>query len=114
MPRFVVLEHEWPRPHLDFLLEADGVLRAWRLLVEEIVSTTVPAEPNFDHRLLYLEFEGPLSGDRGTVRRWDVGTFDWIENGPERVAVELRGGRLIGRAEWTRSDGHWIFPPTRV
>jgi hypothetical protein len=111
MPRFVVLEHDWPQPHFDFLLEAGGVLRAWRLLAEPIAGASVPAEPNFDHRLLYLEYEGPLSGNRGSVRRWDGGTFEWIAYGSDRVEVELRGERLLGRAEWTRSVAAWNFAP---
>jgi hypothetical protein len=96
MPRFVVLEHDWPTPHLDFLLEAGQVLRAWRLLAE-LLDSPVPAEANFDHRLLYLEYEGPVSGNRGSVRRWDAGTFDWLTDTPELVEVELRGGKLTGR-----------------
>src|SRR5438874_2539346 len=65
MPRFVILEHDWPTRHWDFLLEAGDVLRAWRLLDEPAPGKAVLAEPNFDHRLLYLDFEGALSGNRG-------------------------------------------------
>lgn len=97
MPRFVILEHDWPAAHWDFLLEAGPVLRAWRLLAEPGHARRVPAQPNGDHRLLYLDYEGPLSGDRGTVRRWDAGTFDWIEEGGVRVVIQLHGERVSGR-----------------
>jgi hypothetical protein len=97
MPRFVILEHDWPTLHWDFLLESGSVLRAWRLLAEPMQGTDVPAEPNADHRLLYLDYEGPVSGGRGTVRRWDAGTFDWLADGPERAEVELHGAKLNGR-----------------
>src|SRR5439155_18795263 len=107
VPRFVVLEHDWPRPHFDFLLEAGGVLRAWRLLSEPVTRGGVAAEPNFGHRLLYLDYEGPLSGDRGSVRRWDAGTFEWIVDESECVEVELRGGNLTGRARWDRPEARW-------
>ncbi|HJZ58253.1 MAG TPA: DNA polymerase ligase N-terminal domain-containing protein [Gemmataceae bacterium] len=110
MPRFVILEHDWPTTHWDFLLEAGAVLRSWRLLGEPAVGRDVPAEPNFDHRLLYLDYEGPLSGDRGRVRRWDAGTFDWVEDGPERVVVELNGGRLRCRAELVSSRARFGEP----
>lgn len=96
MPRFVILEHDWPTLHWDFLLEAGAVLRAWRLLAEPQSANAVPAEANFDHRLLYLDYEGPLSNNRGSVRRWDAGTFDWIMDG-ERIVVELHGAKLTGR-----------------
>ena len=95
MPRFVVLEHDWPTRHWDFLLEAGDVLRAWRLLAEPGAGTVL-AEPNADHRLLYLDFEGPLSGGRGRVWRWDAGTFDWVADEPDRVVVHLRGAKLAG------------------
>ena len=70
MPRFAILEHDWPTRHWDFLLEAGSVLRAWRLLEKPWMDRVVPAEANFDHRLLYLDFEGPLSGNRGSASRW--------------------------------------------
>jgi len=97
MPRFVILEHDWPAQHWDLLLEAGGVLRACRLLAEPGPGRTVPAEPNFDHRLMYLDFEGPLTGDRGSVKRWDSGTFEWL--GSEPSCVVLHGVKLNGRFE---------------
>jgi hypothetical protein len=96
MPRFVILEHDWPTRHWDFLLEAGSVLRAWRLLAEPSLGKAVPAEPNADHRLFYLDYEGPVSGGRGSVRRWDAGTFEWLADGPEQVEVKLRGVKLVG------------------
>jgi hypothetical protein len=97
MPRFVILEHDWPTLHWDFLLETGSVLRAWRLLAEPTPGKAVPAEANADHRVLYLDYEGPVSGDRGNVRRWDAGTFEWIADDPERIEIVLRGGKLVGR-----------------
>ena len=96
MPRFVILEHDWPARHWDLLLEAGAVLRAWRLLAEPGAGVAVPAQPNADHRLLYLDYEGPVSGDRGTVSRWDAGTFDWVADEPDRVTVEFAGVKLSG------------------
>ena len=67
MPRFVILEHDWPTRALGLSSWNPGsVLRAWRLLAEPAPGMEVPAEPNADHRLLYLDYEGPVSGGRGT------------------------------------------------
>lgn len=98
MPRYVILEHDHPSLHWDFMLEANGVLRTWRLLLPPTPGERVPATPSFDHRLHYLDYEGPVGNDRGTVRRWDAGVFEWLEDGPERVVVRLEGLRLQGTA----------------
>jgi hypothetical protein len=97
MPRFVILEHDWPALHWDFLLETGPVLRAWRLHAEPGSAHKVPAERSFDHRVHYLDYEGPLSGDRGSVRRWDAGTFDWIVDEPARMEIVLQGEKVVGQ-----------------
>jgi len=96
MPRFAILEHDWPTLHWDLFLEAGTALRSWRLLAEPGPGKEVPAEPNATHRLLYLDYEGPVSVGRGSVRKWDAGTFDWITDDEERTVVKFQGVRLTG------------------
>jgi hypothetical protein len=96
MPRFVLLEHDHPQRHWDLLLEAGTVLRSWRLSAPPGTAPEVVAEPTPDHRLLYLDYEGPVSGGRGSVQRWDDGSFEWQEDGAERIGVRLLGRRLRG------------------
>ncbi|MGL6094853.1 MAG: DNA polymerase ligase N-terminal domain-containing protein [Fimbriiglobus sp.] len=107
MPRFVILAHDWPTPHWDLLLEAGPVLMAWRLLAEP-GGLPVSAEPNVDHRLVYLDYEGPVSGGRGTVIRWDFGTFDGDIGGPE-WRVRWNGGKSSGWAEMRDTPAGWRF-----
>jgi hypothetical protein len=108
MPRFVILEHDHPHRHWDFMLEAGDVLRTWRLAGPPEGVMRVDAEALGDHRRAYLEYEGPVSGGRGTVQRWDFGTFEWREATDDRVAVDLAGGRWSGRVTLTRRvDGAW-------
>ncbi|QEG27264.1 Putative DNA ligase-like protein [Gemmata obscuriglobus] len=109
MTRFVVLTHDWPEPHFDLLVEEAGRLRAWRLLCEPQAGCDVPAAPNFPHRLVYLEYEGPLSGGRGSVSRWDVGTCVWEADEPHRVQLSILGTRLSGRAVIARRGDTWFF-----
>jgi hypothetical protein len=87
MPRFVVLRHVTPpghdRPtHGDFMLECGGALRTWALAEPPSPGRTIAAEELPDHRLAYLDYEGEVSGGRGSVTRWDAGTY------------EVLGGRL--------------------
>jgi hypothetical protein len=114
MPRFVILEHDHPSLHWDLMLETGPVLRSWRLAAPPQPGATTAAVPTFGHRLLYLDYEGPVSGNRGHVVRWDAGAFTWLADEPERVVVRLQGQRLCGTVELTRDaagDWHAHFGP---
>ncbi len=119
MPRFVLLEHDHPVLHWDLMLECKGVLRTWRLDRVPTVTATISAEPLPDHRLAYLDYEGPVSGDRGTVKRVDAGQFTQGNSCPDVVdhqAIELQldGTRLRGRARICSEAGtlEWHPSPT--
>jgi hypothetical protein len=101
MPRFVILRHEVPqsfsRPsHWDFMLEVEDVLLTWSLDRTPEPAQTLPAKSLADHRKAYLDYEGAVSSDRGSVRRWDWGEFDWLQRNDQRLKVRLRGNRLQG------------------
>ncbi|MBN2291018.1 MAG: hypothetical protein JXM70_01255 [Pirellulales bacterium] len=106
MPRFVVLRHDTPAGlHWDFMLEFAGALRTWALQEEPTVTQTIPAHTLPDHRLAYLDYEGPVSGDRGSVSQFDTGTFETVECKDELVIVQLAGTKLTGRAVVERVSG---------
>jgi len=102
MPRFVVLHHETPigyehDTHFDLMFETNGVLLTWAAAELPENGTLVAAERLADHRLAYLEYEGSISGGRGSVRRVDGGDFEWIEQQPARLVALVRGEKLRGR-----------------
>lgn len=119
MPRFVLLLHECPndRPratHCDLMLEDHGSLRTWSLrqlpkdwsglkravlLPEFASSNIVDAERLPDHRPAYLDYEGPVSGDRGSVQRLDSGAFT---TGNEASTFILAGRILRGGISFTQ------------
>jgi len=88
--RFVVLRHDYPCLHWDFLLERDENLESWRLLREPVSEEWIRAEPLPDHRSVYLTYEGPVSGDRGTVSRILSGKFESSKT--EDVPSEMLDG----------------------
>ena len=101
MARFVILRHEtpagYPRPsHWDFMLESEEILQTWALFHDPRQPTLQQAEVLGDHRLAYLELEGPLSGDRGHVVRWDQGSYEVIDRTEGSWKVALDGRRLQG------------------
>lgn len=110
MPRFVILEHDHPHLHWDLMLETGEVLRTWRLESAPVINQTIAAQTIGDHRKAYLDYEGPVSGNRGSVIRWDAGAFAWVSQEPMRVTISLNGERCRGRAELACSGGDsWSF-----
>lgn len=112
MPRFVILEHDHPHLHWDLMLEVGSALRTWRLPRAPHAGDCLAAEPLGDHRLLYLDYEGPVGGGRGVVRRWDGGTYEQIEGGEigrERVILQMAGQKVQGRLEMFPGEHSAIF-----
>ncbi len=105
MPRFVILEHDHPLLHWDLMLERGSVLRTWRLTAPPSAGHAIAAAVAFDHRLHYLDYEGPISGGRGSVVRWDRGTFTGRVEDESSIEVHLRGERLQGRLLLERCEG---------
>lgn len=122
MPRFVLLRHDCPphyKPsHWDLMLEIGPVLATWELQrlppvwaclfggsdsapeSSPILATRLP-----DHRLAYLEYEGPLTGDRGKVERCASGTYSLqVSDSADRMLIELRGEGLEGVLELFRLE----------
>src|SRR6185437_13498571 len=111
MPRFVVLTHDHPHLHWDFMLEAGAALRTWRLEAEPLSPAGGAAVPLADHRAAYLTYEGSVSGGRGTVAQWDAGEFTWLRDEPATIEVRLAGTRLRGtlRLAQDAGSGAWRF-----
>jgi hypothetical protein len=102
VPNFVLLRHTMPlgseRPsHFDLMLEDAGVLRTWAMEAEPSLYQTLVATQLPDHRLAYLEYEGEISSDRGSVLRSDSGTYRTLDKSPGRWEIQIAGTRLRGR-----------------
>ena len=109
MPRFVILRHEPPagsrrRLHWDLMLQAGDALRTWALAEPPAAGQLIAAEALADHRTSYLDYEGPVSRGRGTVTRWDAGTFQWERDTPREIVFRLNGRVLSGQVMLTRAD----------
>lgn len=102
MPRYVILYHQQPssKPdltHWDLMLETEGMLRTWQIHQQPVANQQLQATPLPDHRIDYLQYEGPVSGDRGHVSQWDGGTFEGtVAADGEAFSVELQGRIFCG------------------
>lgn len=100
--RFALLRHETPpgyaRPsHWDFLLEREDALATWALLKLPRPGESVAAERLPDHRVAYLEYEGPVRGDRGSLRRIDSGRYETLSDSPTCWEFQLFATHHSGR-----------------
>jgi hypothetical protein len=94
--RFTLSEHATTPLHWDLFLEVGSSLRTWSLASAPGPGDfCIEALEHFDHRLAYLDYEGEVSGGRGTVKRLDTGTYEatW---GPARIELRLAGALLNG------------------
>ena len=103
------------------MLEHAGVLLTWELQTlpgpwAEALGETgsgageaVEARRLPDHRVAYLEIEGPVSGGRGSVRRCDRGELE-LEVGEDGVNASLTGDHLWGQIELREEDDtRWVL-----
>lgn len=108
MPRTAVLRHDLPdgTHHYDWFIEPmctnrphdsgtpeepdDRVLITWRLKAWPIPEgLLIPAERLTPHRRLYLDYQGPISDNRGEVRRVDHGLATILIDTPDRFVADV-------------------------
>lgn len=112
MPRFVILEHDHPELHWDLMLEAGDVLQTWRLAQPPVEGVfAIEATRLADHRRIYLDYEGPVSGNRGCVRRWDAGEYSACDDSDSQsLRFRLRGENIEADVLLEHREGcHWWF-----
>lgn len=81
------------------MLERGDRLLTWQLPRAPVDSSLLPMSARHiaDHRKVYLDYEGTISGDRGEVRRVDCGLVKFHEVTPSSLTVTLSGQRISGR-----------------
>ncbi len=113
--QFVVLRHRLPpgsgrADHFDLMLQTGGTLATWEL------ARWPPLEPQNvrrlpDHRLEYLDYQGPVSDDRGDVTQICRGVFEMLVNEEDRVQVRLQASNFSGTICLRFEPGHqrWVL-----
>ena len=58
----------------------------------------------------YLDYEGPVSGNRGEVKRWDFGEMELLSDTRAEIVLRLFGRQIEGQAVLTKIRGEvWTF-----
>ncbi len=105
MPRFTISQHSGAGKHpdhFDLFLEKDGTLKSWRLPGTDLTEPLKAVEAK-DHALKYLDFEGKLTGEKGSVTPWDTGTYLEDTWTPSAIQVAVVGRRVKTRLRITRT-----------
>lgn len=126
--RYVVLFHRWGADrrrreedqtgtekrgdHFDWMFEGESGLQTWstRRALRRDDDDAIEATELQLHRTAYLEYEGPVSGDRGTVRRVEAGRFRFRHRSEDRWELDVQGdrvGRLVIRRLATGEATAW-------
>ena len=108
--RFAVLKHVRQTDiHWDLLLQLPDrpLLATWQIRLEpgrwEHEFQPIPAFELPDHRLMYLDFQGEISGDRGHVAHIDGGTMEIVRGEENFIDCRLQGQLLHGWLKLMRS-----------
>ena len=115
--RFVVLFHTQRQgDHFDLMIDDGSWLATWK--TREAPETACDGEMDClrigDHRRIYLDYEGPVSGDRGDVKQHDAGQCVIHVKSQHRWDVTFEGKRLKGQftlAKDHRSRETWRLRP---
>jgi hypothetical protein len=100
--RFVILYHQSPAgEHWDMMLETGSVLTTWSIPPQSLTGLpfTCLAVRLPDHRKHYLDYEGEITGDRGTVSRIDAGTYQQFSPSMFILHGTVFSGRLSVEGE---------------
>lgn len=86
------------------MFESGDRLRTWATDLPLAPNVDLPARRLDDHRLAYLDYEGPISGGRGEVRAVDRGSYAIETWESTTVRVHLEGHQLAGVLELRKVD----------
>jgi hypothetical protein len=95
--RYVVSRHDVKpgETHWDFMVERGEALATFKLS-GPLAAAPVEGTRSFDHRLVYLDYEGEISGGRGAVTIVERGELRDVAADPDAPA-------------WTFSVGDAVF-----
>lgn len=109
MPRFVIQKHILSNGdiHFDIMFEWGDVLKTYQIKnIEDLLNgNQVDAINIQDHRLIYLDYEGEISNNRGFVKIFDKGEYsqEKFEN-HNKMEFKVKGNIISGTLSFLLTD----------
>ncbi|MDA0660223.1 MAG: hypothetical protein O2931_08765 [Planctomycetota bacterium] len=119
MARYAISFHKFSpgndrKDHWDLFLEAqDGALWTWALSDAWGTATRFLGIRLPDHRPIYLDYDGAISGERGTVERIATGEYDIVQLGddglPREITLNMNTNQVAVSLQPTDEPHTWQF-----
>ncbi|MCL2348314.1 MAG: hypothetical protein FWC50_08640 [Planctomycetaceae bacterium] len=129
--RYVLLKHEkYNDFHVDFLLDCGAErLLTWQFSDKKLLQffpmdanfLDIPVSPNhtidkikiiarriFDHRRRYLEFEGEIAPQQGSVTRIEQGEWELVSLDDQQLTINT-ASRNTAKCHFAKSGQIWVF-----
>ncbi|MFC1669155.1 DNA polymerase ligase N-terminal domain-containing protein [Spirochaetota bacterium] len=111
--KFVIHYHDTKTAHYDLMVEHGDSLLTWQIDKSDIenllVGKKITCRKIQDHRKKYLDYEGPISCDRGRVNIYDSGEYSNINWREENKELIVNGAILKGKLRITKSKDPEYF-----
>ncbi|MFN7182188.1 MAG: DNA polymerase ligase N-terminal domain-containing protein [Planctomycetota bacterium] len=96
--RFVIQQHflSSDKYHFDLMFEENNVLRTFQIdRIDNLLEGVKVLGKNIqDHRLIYLDYEGEISGNRGYVKIFDKGYYQVNKKTDNLFELLLEGAKI--------------------
>jgi len=99
LPRFVIQKHcRNQQVHWDLMLEKENSLATWQVPEppEDWPGQKLTCRHIFNHRLIYLTYQGPLGNNRGEVKIAASGRYQPKEITENCWKLTLNGDKISG------------------
>jgi len=116
--RFVILHHTVDQlsgrtDHYDFMLESGISFLTMEILELPTKGKSISARLLPNHRLEYWDIEGPISGNRGSVKRISRGLYQTLELSPQHWTIALASPELSARLRLAFPEASLANQPLR-
>lgn len=107
--RFVIHHHITQPDHYDLMIDRGESLQSWQipspLLPDLLAGREIASLRIQDHRRGYLDYQGPVSCDRGRVEILDTGEYTLGTESPPSLTITLSGRIFRGTLIISRPEG---------